>query len=149
MNQVEPLGESRSPRPSGERSLSVRVAAVVAVAAACFGLGLLVGRDLAEDPVGRSPAIDIAMELGFALPVEQQPAFADGVITEDEVRQAADRFEACVETEQVAGFEFEFRGRDGFGMSYNDHDDYDAVQACETRHFEASYNVWRWQDLNS
>ena len=148
MSDVGATTEEQGFEESGRRGPLVRVAAIVSVAVIGFGLGIFAGLALADDPVGQSPAIDLARDLGLALTVEQQPAFADGVITEDEVGEAGDRFEACVEAEEVAGFQFDFRGQDGWSTSYSDTGDFQAVEECKIRHLKASYNVWRLQTMD-
>jgi len=123
------------------RYIAIGVAALIS-----FAIGVMVGGSNGGD-VGASPAIDLAREHGYALPFAQQPAFADGVVSQAEVDEAAGRFRVCVEDKQIAGFKFE-QSENGWSTTYDSTDDFGEVQSCRIEHFDATYNVWRIQELD-
>lgn len=120
---------------------------VVVAAVALFGLGFAIG-DRSGNGEGMAPAIDIARELGYALPLDQRPAFADGEITQEEVEAAGERLTTCVESEGVAGWHFTM-DEEGYSSSYQSNDDGWVVELCRIQHFRATYDVWRAQELPS
>lgn len=118
--------------------------AVTALAA--FGVGLLVGLALADGDVGQPPAIEMAREVGLALPIAQQPAFSDGVITRAEVEAAMERLTDCAESQGVTGFAADLadEGTD-FHMEYSTGSQ-SAVELCRLQQFEATYTIWSQQE---
>jgi hypothetical protein len=101
---------------------------------------------MTDGDIGQPPAIDMAREVGLALPIEQQPAFADGVITKPEVEEAIERLTECAEAEGVTGFlaGLADEGTD-FHMEYSS-GNRDAVELCRLKHFQATYTVWSQQE---
>lgn len=67
--------------------------AVLLVVGLC--LSFAVGR-LSAPEIGAPPALEIAREIGVAIPQVQLSAFSDGQITFQEVTDAFDRFRRCV-----------------------------------------------------
>lgn len=118
----------------------------VAVALVAFTLGVVTATVTRND-VGRAPAIDVARDLGVALPVEQQPAFTDGKITTDEVKQATERLGSCAAAAGVTGFKIELTG-DSYTAEWSLDADTQTVEACQRRHFDATYQVWLAQALS-
>lgn len=112
------------------------------------GVGLVVGMALADGDVGQPPAIEMAREIGLALPVAQQPAFADGVITLAEAEGALERLTDCAESQGVTGFAADLadEGTD-FEMEYLGGGN--AVELCRSEHFEATYRVWSQQERSN
>lgn len=119
------------------------LALIVFVAGA---VGFVLGVVLVDGDVGQPPAIDIAREVGLALPIEQQPAFDDGMITRPEVEDAIERLTACAEEQGVTGFAAALadEGTD-FQMEYLG-GSRSAVELCRLKHFEATYMVWSQQE---
>jgi hypothetical protein len=109
-----------------------------------FGLGAVVGGTRSDD-VGSPPAIDLAREVGLALPLDQQPAFSDGEITRAEVERAMERLTACVEAGDVSGFRIELAEDGSFSSEWSS-GDANTVEMCRLRHFEATYLVWQRQE---
>jgi hypothetical protein len=118
------------------------------VALAAGGIGFLLGSVMPDGVVGQPPAIDMAREFGLALPIEQQPAFADGVVTRPEVEDAIGRLTACAQAEGVTGFlaALADEGTD-FHMEYSSSGYGNAVELCQLKHFQATYTVWSQQEL--
>lgn len=115
-----------------------------------FSVGLLVGLSLADGDVGQSPAIEMAREVGLALPIAQQPAFADGVITRAEAEDALERLTGCVESQGVTGFAAALAGEGtDFSMEWRDGSMGGAVELCRLEHFEATYRVWSQQERST
>lgn len=117
------------------------VLALVVTVAVGIGIGYGMESRSGNGEQARGPAIELARELGLALPVEQRPAFADGVITTEEVEAAIDRFVACVEAAGGVGFRVHL-GEDGSLSTSLESGDFDEVNRCRIRHFEATYAVW-------
>lgn len=121
--------------------LSLALTALVA-----FGVGLLVGLSLAGRHVGQPPAIEMAREVGLALPIQQQPAFADGAISRAEIEGAIERLAGCVEARGVTGFTAALVDEGtGFHMESLGGSQI-AVELCRLEHFEATYTVWSQQE---
>jgi len=114
-----------------------------------FGIGLLVGLSLADGDIGQPPAIEMARKVGLALPIAQQPAFADGVITRAEVEDAIERLTDCAGSQGVTGFAAALaaEGTD-FHLEYLDGSRV-AVELCRLEHFEATYTVWSQQERST
>lgn len=110
------------------------------------GVGFMLGLLVADRNVGQPPAIDIAREVGLALPIEQQPAFADGVITRPEVESAIERLTACAEEGGVTGFVASLAD-DGTDFHLEHSGEMrNVVELCRLKHFEATYMVWTHQE---
>lgn len=109
-------------------------------------VGFFLGVVLADGDVGQPPAIDMAREAGLALPIEQQPAFVDGVITRPEVEEAIERLTTCAEAAGVTGFvaAVSDEGTD-FHMEHSG-GNRNAVELCRLKHFQATYTVWSQQE---
>jgi len=120
------------------------IAALGVTAVVAFGLGVVVGGTRGDD-VGSPPAIDLAREVGLALPLDQQPAFSDGEITRAEVERAMERLTACVEAGGVGGFRIEL-AEDGNYSSEWSTSDANTVEMCRRQQFEATYLVWQRQE---
>lgn len=129
----------KNPRPA----LRWWIVAGVVAAAVFLGLGFALGARFG-DGVGSSPAIDIARESGFALPLDQQPAFTDGEITREELEAAGERLTVCVESAGVTGWTLTLRD-DGFSSSYLSDDGW-MVERCRIQHFNATQFVWQVQN---
>jgi hypothetical protein len=110
------------------------------------GVGFVLGLLLADSNAGQPPAIDIAREVGLALPIEQQSAFADGVITRPEVEDAIERLTACAEEGGVTGFVASLADEGtGFHLEHLG-EMRNVVELCRLKHFEATYMVWAHQE---
>ncbi|MEN8239460.1 MAG: hypothetical protein ABFR53_09690 [Actinomycetota bacterium] len=90
------------------------------------------------------PALALAQEVGLALPPEQEAAFHDGVVSAEERREAAARWEACAEQAGVTSFTLDLYDV-GWEASWGT-DDYNALHLCQIQHFEATEYVWTSQD---
>ncbi len=119
-------------------------AALIVTALVSFGLGVVVGGLPGGVDVGSPPAIDIARHHGWALPVDQQPAFADGEITRGEVESAIERLTACADAAGVVGFRMVLDEEGNYNSEWLD-DPRDAVGLCRRQQFDATYNVFRVQ----
>lgn len=105
--------------------------------------GFLAGRISASE-VGGSPAIDVARELGVAIPEAQLPAFSDGIVTFSEVAEAYERFVACVGGQEAAGFSSSLDQDGSLTMRIEGQDDVlqRLVLACQIEHLEATRQVY-------
>jgi hypothetical protein len=117
-----------------------RVVLGVLGAVLLFAFGFFVGRHTVEEPV--DPALGLAQQAGLALPTEQAAAFFDGVVTTEEVHQAADRFESCAVEAGAQGFGIEISD---FGWEVRVDELTPAVSECETRYFRTTAIVWSVQ----
>lgn len=122
-----------------------RAIALIWVGIVAFGLGFVVGSSQGGD-VGSPPAIDLAREVGLALPLDQQPAFADGEITRDEVEIALQRLIACADAENVGGFLAELNEDGDYSFEWSSSDDGGAVQMCQLQQFDATFHIWQRQE---
>lgn len=140
---------------SDDRSVSAAVPnrsqwlSLALTALAALGVGFVVGLSLADGDVGQPPAIEMAREAGLALPIVQQPAFADGVITRAEVEAAIQRLSDCAESRGVTGFTTDLAGEGtDFQMEYLTGSQ-NTVELCRLQHFEATYTVWSRQEQSN
>ncbi len=117
-----------------------RVVAVVLGAFVLFGLGFVIVQRTIEEPT--NPALDLAQSAGVAIPEEQEAAFYDGVVTTEEVREAADRFETCAIDAGAQGFSIEV-SEFGWEVTVNEHSQ--ALSECEPRHFRTTALIWTLQ----
>ncbi len=122
---------------------NVWVSAVLVAAALC--LGFIAGR-LSAPEEGAPPAIDIAREIGVAIPEVQLSAFSDGQITFEEVTDAVARFRTCVvdagfptgwsvTLEQDGSVAFSHDNPEGEGLSR-------AMFTCRIEHLAATQSVY-------
>lgn len=90
----------------------------------------------------------MAREIGRALPLAQYDAFADGVISFEEVQTAADRLTDCASHGGVTSFTISLTG-DGFESSYDGAEgEGDVVERCKIEHFDATFEVFQMQRLS-
>ena len=91
----------------------------------------------------------MAREIGRALPLVQYEAFADGVITFDEVETAADRLRACASDGGVTSFTATVREiGDVYESSYSGAPgEYAVIERCELEHLRATIDVFQLQIL--
>lgn len=125
----------------GGRSAVGWILALLTTAVVSTAFGYAIGSTGGNGAEGRSPAIDVARDMGLALPLDQRPAFADGVITRDDVEEAIERLVDCVEAAGGIGFRAEL-GQDGSLATELASGDWHAVESCRMKHFEATYRVW-------
>lgn len=113
---------------------------VVAVVVALI-VGFLAGAVLSDGAPGQPPAIEVARDMGMALPLAQHDAFADGVITRGEVEDAMERLRDCAEARDVGGYT-ELDEAGGVSSFFLSTDDTRAVESCRLQEFDATYRVW-------
>ncbi len=89
------------------------------------------------------PALSIARDANFALPLEQHAAFRDGIIPGEELQQAAQDWTDCVVDAGVQDFYLKFTP-DGYETTHNS--DGRDVEVCKVRHFQATYYVYTVQN---
>lgn len=117
-----------------------RVVVIVVGILVVFAFGFLIGRYTVEEP--SDPALGLAQSAGVAIPAEQEAAFFDGVVTTEEVRRAAERFESCAIEAGAQGFGIEVSDF-GWEVTVNEH--LPAVTECENRYFRATALIWSFQ----
>ncbi len=126
--------------PQTSRPLARRIAVGLGMAVA-IAAAFSIGRATAPE-VGTGPAIDVARRIGVAMPVAQQPAFADGEITIEEVKAAHQRFVDCVErTGPVAAFESSIDDQAMTDISYEPSgtpNGEELVRNCRIEHLHAT-----------
>ena len=139
-------------RPQASRTFGRRVLQLVLVGALLLGAGFVAGWMSSAD-VGAPPAIGIARQLGVALPEPQIPAFADGIITPQEIIAAHDRFSTCVELAGFAeGFSSVLESDGSMRISIAtpvDAATYRAVEQCRIEHVAATRDVFAWMESHA
>ncbi len=117
-----------------------RVVVALIGAMLLVGLGFVIGRYAIDEPI--DPALGLAQSAGVEIPDEQEAAFFDGVITTEEVREAAERFESCAVESGAQGFSIEVSD---FGWEVTMDEFSPAVGECETRYFRTTALIWSHQ----
>ncbi len=123
--------------------LNVWASAVLVAAGLCVSFAA--GR-LSTPELGAPPALDLAREIGVAIPEVQLPAFSDGQITFQEVTDAVTRFRTCVVSaghptgwsatlEQDGSFTISVDDPDGDSLSR-------AMYTCRIEHLAATQSVY-------
>lgn len=117
---------------------------LMVVAVVAFAAGYLLTNVGGNEP--KDPALSLAQDAGRAIPTEQYAAFADGVISDDEVVEAAEAFQKCGDDAGVEGLVVAVSDT-GWEVSHSSGDDWVAVQECRIRYFDATYDVYALQTL--
>ena len=134
MEMEDLLPEQRRPRWS-----------LVALLLLGISIGFVIGR-MSAPTTGASPAIDVAREIGVAIPTVQMSAFSDGEITLRETEQAYSRFIKCVGDQGAsAGFSSTLERDGSLTISIQEASD-DSLQRlvyrCRIEHLEATRQVY-------